>query len=157
MRLRRNTRLKRNWQEADTCSSSVELTFSTVTPLVARMVAVRLAPGTYLAFLDDLLALDVVLPAARAQHFPDFRVRELVEELQSSQDSELLLLVDARVRFAQSLVNPGQLRGQVQAALVALLRIFLQRHCDDILQLLRNVAAQGVNRRRRRVYDLMQQ
>src|SRR6185437_14002430 len=40
----------------------------------------------HLAFLDDLLALDVVLPAARAQHFPDFRVRELVEELQSSQD-----------------------------------------------------------------------
>ena len=43
---RRNTRLKRSWQEADTCSSSVELTFSTVTASAARMVAVRLAPGT---------------------------------------------------------------------------------------------------------------
>src|SRR6202011_4652292 len=42
----RNTRLKRSWQDADTCSSSVELTFSTVTAVAARMVAVRLAPGT---------------------------------------------------------------------------------------------------------------
>ena len=46
MRLRRNTRLKRSWQEAETCSSSVELTFSTVTALAARIVAVRLAPCT---------------------------------------------------------------------------------------------------------------
>src|SRR5579883_2034506 len=46
MSVRRNTRLKRNWHEAETCSSSVELTLSTVTALAARMVAVRLAPGT---------------------------------------------------------------------------------------------------------------
>src|SRR6266404_7344867 len=42
----RNTRLNRSWQDADTCSSNVELTFSTVTAAAARMVAVRLAPGT---------------------------------------------------------------------------------------------------------------
>ena len=44
--VRKNTRLKRSWQEAETCSSSVELTFSAVTASTARMVAVRLAPGT---------------------------------------------------------------------------------------------------------------
>src|SRR5580765_4499024 len=43
---RRNTRLNRSWQDADTCSSSVELTLSTVTAPAARMVALRLAPGT---------------------------------------------------------------------------------------------------------------
>ena len=35
----------------------------------------------HLAFLDDLLAARVVLPAAGAQHFPDLGMRELVEEL----------------------------------------------------------------------------
>jgi len=43
---RRNTRLKRSWQEADTCSSSVELTLITVTSPAARIVALRLAPCT---------------------------------------------------------------------------------------------------------------
>ena len=43
---RRNTRLKRSWQAADTCSSSVELTRSTDTAVSARMVAVRRAPRT---------------------------------------------------------------------------------------------------------------
>ena len=49
---RRNILLKRNWQLAEACSSSVELTFSTlVAPAApaapaARMVAVRLAPRT---------------------------------------------------------------------------------------------------------------
>ena len=42
----KNTRLNRNWHDADTCSNSVELTFSTVTSLAERIVAVRLAPGT---------------------------------------------------------------------------------------------------------------
>jgi hypothetical protein len=46
MSARRNTRLKRSWQEADTCSSSVELTLITVTSPAARMVALRLAPCT---------------------------------------------------------------------------------------------------------------
>ena len=46
MSVRKNTRLKRSWHEAETCSSSVELTFSTVTALAERIVAVRLAPGT---------------------------------------------------------------------------------------------------------------
>jgi hypothetical protein len=46
IRLRRNTWLKRSWQEAETCSSSVELTFSTVTGPAALIVAVRLAPRT---------------------------------------------------------------------------------------------------------------
>ncbi len=35
----RNTRLKRSWHDADTCSSSVELILSTVTAPQARMVA----------------------------------------------------------------------------------------------------------------------
>ena len=43
---RRKTRLKRSWQAAETCSSRVELTFSTVTPSAARIVALRLAPWT---------------------------------------------------------------------------------------------------------------
>ena len=43
---RRNTRLKRSWQEAETCSSSVELTLSTVTAPFAFTVAVRFAPYT---------------------------------------------------------------------------------------------------------------
>lgn len=42
----RNMRLKRSWQDAETCSSSVALTFSTVTGLDARMLAVRRAPFT---------------------------------------------------------------------------------------------------------------
>src|ERR1700741_2855558 len=44
MSVRRNTRLKRSWHDADTCSSSVELTFNTVTAEPAPMVAVRFAP-----------------------------------------------------------------------------------------------------------------
>ena len=35
----RNTRLKRSWHDADTCSSSVELTLRAVTAPLARMVA----------------------------------------------------------------------------------------------------------------------
>jgi hypothetical protein len=38
--------LKRSWQAADTCSSSVELTRNTATGVSARMVAVRRAPRT---------------------------------------------------------------------------------------------------------------
>src|SRR5690606_9920155 len=36
----------------------------------------------HLAFFDDLLALLVVLPRARAQHFEDLGLREVVEELE---------------------------------------------------------------------------
>jgi len=43
---RRNTRLKRSWQAADTCSSKVELTRSTDTSVSALIVAVRRAPRT---------------------------------------------------------------------------------------------------------------
>jgi hypothetical protein len=46
MSVRKNTRLKRNWHDAETCSSSVELTFRTVTAVADRIVAVRFAPGT---------------------------------------------------------------------------------------------------------------
>ena len=44
--LRRNTWLNRSWHSAETCSSSVELTFMTVTAPAALMVAVRFAPRT---------------------------------------------------------------------------------------------------------------
>src|SRR2546430_12696032 len=50
-----------------------------------------------------------VLPTARAQHFPDLRVRELVEELEPAQHPELLLAIDARVLLAQPLVHAGEL------------------------------------------------
>ena len=43
---RRNTRLNRSWQAADTCSSSVELTRRTDTTVSALIVAVRRAPRT---------------------------------------------------------------------------------------------------------------
>src|SRR5690606_11232643 len=46
MRLRRKTLLKRNWQAAELCSSSVELTFMSVTAVSALMVASRFAPRT---------------------------------------------------------------------------------------------------------------
>src|SRR6185312_14711583 len=77
----------------------------------------------HLAFLDDLLALRVVLPAARPQHLPDLRMGELVEELEATQDAELLLPVDARVGLAQPLMYAGQLRGEVDSALVPLRRV----------------------------------
>lgn len=43
---RRNTRLKRSWQDAGDLLENVELTLSTVTAPTARTVAVRLAPCT---------------------------------------------------------------------------------------------------------------
>ena len=39
----RNMRMKRSWQAAETCSSSVELTRISVTGSAARIVAVRRA------------------------------------------------------------------------------------------------------------------
>src|SRR4029077_13668878 len=111
----------------------------------------------HLAFLDDLLARRVVLPAAGAQHFPDLGVRELVEELQPPQYPELLLPVDARVSLAQPLVHARELGGEVQAALAALLRILLHRLRHDRLELLGNVLAQRMDRRRGGVHDLVQQ
>jgi transketolase N-terminal domain/subunit len=90
----------------------------------------------HLAFLDDLLGVGVVLPAAGAQHLPDLAVRELVEELQLAQQAELLLLIDAVVLRAQLLVHARQFRGEIQARLVALLRILLQRHGRHVLEFL---------------------
>src|SRR5580704_711498 len=73
----------------------------------------------HLAFLDDLLSRRVVLPAAGAQHFPDLRVRELVEKLQAPQNAELLLPIDARVVLAQLLMHARELGGKIKAALAA--------------------------------------
>src|SRR5579864_5384141 len=111
----------------------------------------------HLAFLDDLLAVGVVLPAARAQNLPDLRVRELVEKLQPPQHTELLLAVDARIGLAQSLVDASELGGELQSALAALLGVLLQRGRHYVLELLRHLLAQGVDRRRRGVDDLVQQ
>ena len=62
-----------------------------------------------------------------------------MKELQPAQHPELLLAIDARVLLAQPLVHAGELGGEVEAALVALGGFLLQRHGDDVLQLLRNV------------------
>src|SRR4029077_695196 len=114
-------------------------------------------PIVHLAFLDDLLARGVVLPVTGAQHFPDLRVRELVEELQPPQHAELLLAIDARVVFPQPLVHAGELGGEVEPALAALVRVFLHRHRHHHLDLLRHLLAQRVDRRGRGIDDLVQQ
>jgi len=84
-------------------------------------------------------------------------MREFVEELQAPQDTELFLAVDARVGFAQPLVHAGEVGGEVHAALAALGRVLLQRQRHHRLELLGHVLAHGVDRRRRRVHDLVQQ
>ena len=111
----------------------------------------------HLAFLDDLFTRVVILPIASAQHFPDFRVRKLVEELESAQHAKLLLAIDASIRLTQALMYARQLCGEVQAALVALGWVFLQRHRHHGLELLGDLFAQRVNRRRCCIHDLMQQ
>ena len=63
----------------------------------------------------------------------------------------------AQTDVAQSLVNSSELGGEIQSALVAFDRIFLQRHGHHVLQLLGNVLAEHMNRRRRGVHNLMQQ
>ena len=68
----------------------------------------------HLPFLHDLLAAGIVLPVARAHDLPDFRVRELVEELQPPQQAELLLLVHAGVLLPQLLMHAGEFGGEVQ-------------------------------------------
>src|SRR5450759_4207576 len=83
-------------------------------------------------------------------------MRELVEEFEPPQHAKLLLAVDARVLVAQCLMHAGKLGGKIKAALTALGRILLQRERDDALELLRNVLAQRMQGRRRRVHDLVQ-
>ena len=80
-----------------------------------------------------------------------------MEELQPAQHAELFLPIDARVLLAQLLVAAGELGREIEAALVALVRILQQRHRDDVLELLGDVLAQRMDRRRRRVDDLVQQ
>jgi len=80
-----------------------------------------------------------------------------VEELQAPQYAELFLAVDARVGLAQPLVHAGEVGGEVQAALAALGRLLLQRQRHHRLELLRHVLAHRVDRRRRRVHDLVQE
>src|SRR5690606_32352206 len=96
-------------------------------------------------------------PLARAQHFPDLRVRELVEEAQPAQQVELLLLVETVVLRAQLLIELRQRRRELHAALEALRRVLLQRRDDDFLELLGDLVAHRVNRLRRGVDDLVQQ
>src|SRR6478672_1954549 len=100
----------------------------------------------HLAFLDDLLPLDVILPIARAQDFPDLGMRELVEELEASQHSELLLAIDTGIGLAQPLVDASELGREIETALVPLRRILLQRHRHDVLELLGDVLAERVYR-----------
>ena len=85
---------------------------STDSPAVAADAAL---PGdnhveavVYRAFLDDFLARAVVMPAARAQHLPDFRRGELVEEAQLAQQRKVLLAVDLVGLVTQLGVQPGQ-------------------------------------------------
>ncbi len=111
----------------------------------------------HLAFLDDLLAAGVVLPVAGAHHLDDLGVRELVEEFQAAQQSELLLLVHAGILLPQLLVHAGELGGQVQAALLAAQRVLLHGGGHHHFQFLGHVIAQGVDRRRRGVDDLVQE
>jgi len=58
----------------------------------------------------------------------------------------MFLAIDARILFAQLLVHAGQFRRKIQAALIALRGILLQCHRHDILEILGNIGAQGVNR-----------
>ena len=80
-----------------------------------------------------------------------------MEELELAQEAELLRLVDAVVLRTQFLMDARQFGCEIQSRLVALLGIFLQRHCSDVLELLGNFRPQRVDRRRRRKHDLMQQ
>ena len=111
----------------------------------------------HLAFLDDLLGIGIVLPAAGAQNLPDLAVREFVEELQLAQQAELFLLIDAVVLRAQFLMHARQFGGKVQTGFVALLRVLLQRHGRHVLELLGNLGTQRMNGRRSREYDLVQE
>ena len=71
--------------------------------------------------------------------------------------AELFLLVDAIVLGAQLLVHPRQFGREVEAGLIALLRLLLQRHGRYVFELLGDLRPQRVNGRRRREHDLMQQ
>src|SRR5690606_12659444 len=89
-----------------------------------------------LALADDLVAVRVVAPFARAQHLPDLGVRELVEEAELAQLIELRLHVDAVRLRAQRLEDSRQRSGELEARREALLGLFTQRRRDDVLDLL---------------------
>src|SRR5690606_39208663 len=110
-----------------------------------------------LALADDLVARLVVPPLARAEDLPDLRMREVVEEAQLAEQIELLLLVDPIVLAAERLIDARQGRRELETALVALRRLLLQSLRDHLLELLGDILAQRMDRRRRRVDDLMQQ
>src|SRR5690606_19284718 len=80
-----------------------------------------------LALADDLVAVGVVAPFARAQHLPDLRVRELVEEAQLAQLLELRLLVDAVRLRAQRMEDPRQRRRELEAGLESVLGLLSER------------------------------
>src|SRR4051794_22509144 len=84
-------------------------------------------------------------------------MRELVEELQQAQYAELFLTIDTRILLAQLLMAAGELGGEVDAALVTLVRVLLQGRRYDVLEILGDLLAQRMNRWRRCVHDLMQQ
>ena len=94
---------------------------------------------------------------AGAHDLDDLVVRKLVEELQPAQQPQLFLLVHARVFLAQLLVDAGECRRQVEAALLPVGRILLHRRGDHHLEVLGHVAAQRMDRRRRGIDDLVQE
>ena len=78
--------------------------------------------------------------------------------MQAAQHVELLLLVDRRVLLAQLLVHARELGREIGADFCsACPASFCIAMRDDVLELLGNVLAQRVDRRRRRVHDLVQQ
>src|SRR5690606_39266193 len=110
-----------------------------------------------LALPDDLVAVRIVAPFARAQHFPDLGVRELVEEAKLAELVELRLLVDAIRLRAQRLIDPRKRAGELEARLEAMLGLFAEGRRDDVLDLLGDLGPERMERRRRRVDDLVQQ
>ena len=80
-----------------------------------------------------------------------------MEELEPAQHAKLLLAIDAGIRFTQPLVYAGQLRGEIQATLVTLGRILLQRHRHHGFELLGDLFAQRMNGWRCCIHNLMQQ
>ena len=112
----------------------------------------------HLAFLDDLLAAGVVLPVARAHDLVDLGVREIVEEFQPTQQAELLLLVHARVLLPQLLVHARQFGGEIQPGSDSGARGSFCIATATTFSISSGTSrAQRVNRRRRRIDDLVQQ
>src|SRR5690606_17880852 len=98
-----------------------------------------------------LVAVAVLAPLAGAQDLPDLRMREIVEETQLAQLIELRLLVDALAAAAQRLIDVRERARELEPVREALVGLLAKRLHDDVLELLRDVRAQRVNRRRRRV------